>query len=193
MERASAIRGSSGLAAGAALLGLPLVAGIWSLARPDPVPKKVVDHPVAATAAVPAALLASVPAALPESVAGRRPEAPSMPPIAPANTGAPHAAGMLPHPITPEHRRIFRENSLIGSLDGAMDAKDAPGMRVLLKQYREEYPEDANIMQEGYELIASCLENPGPGPRAAAQRYHDERVDSGLRRYIRRHCLEEAK
>jgi hypothetical protein len=116
-----------------------------------------------------------------------------MPPIAPANTGAAHAAGMLPHPITPEHERIFRENSLIGSLDGAMDAKDAPGMRVLLKEYHDEYPEDANVLQEGYALIASCLENPGAGARAAAQRYYDERLDSGLRRFIRRHCLERAE
>ena len=113
-----------------------------------------------------------------------------MPPFAADNAGAPHPEGMLPHPITPRHERIFRENNLIGSLNGAMDAKDAPALRALLAQYREEYPEDANVMQEGYALVADCLEDRGSRTRAAAQRYYDERIDSGLRRYIRRHCLE---
>ena len=98
--------------------------------------------------------------------------------------------GMLPHPITAEHQRIFRENNLIGDLNGAMDVQDAAGLRALLKQYRDEYPEDAHVLADGYELIANCLEQPGPETRAAAQRYYDEQLDSGLRRYIRRHCLE---
>lgn len=97
---------------------------------------------------------------------------------------------MLPHPISPEHQRIFRENNLIGDLNGAMDVKDVAGLRKLLQQYREEYPEDAHVLQDGYELIANCLERPGPETRPIAQRYYDEELDSGLRRYIRRHCLE---
>ncbi len=97
---------------------------------------------------------------------------------------------MVPHPITEQHRRIFRENALIGQLDGAMDAKDALELRALVAEYRDEYPEDAHILQEGYELIAQCLEGTSDDLRAAAQRFYDERLDSGLRRYIRRHCLE---
>lgn len=97
---------------------------------------------------------------------------------------------MLPHPITPQHERIFHENNLIGDLNGAMDVKDAAGLRRLLAQYRDEYPEDAHVLQDGYELIANCLEQPGEATRAAAQRYYDEQLDSGLRRYIRRYCLE---
>jgi hypothetical protein len=46
------------------------------------------------------------------------------------------------------------------------------------------------VLQDGYELIANCLEKPGYATRAAAQRYYDEQLDSGLRRYIRRYCLE---
>jgi hypothetical protein len=97
---------------------------------------------------------------------------------------------MVPHPITPQHERIFRENNLIGDLNGAMDMKDAPGLRRLLQQYRDEYPEDAHVLQQGYAIIASCLESLTPETRSAAQRYYDEELDSGLRRYIRRHCLE---
>ena len=112
-------------------------------------------------------------------------------PVRPAGSGdVEHAEGMLPHAITPTHERIYRENQLIGNLNGAMDVKDAAGLRELLKQYREEYPEDAHVLADGYELIANCLERPGPETRAVAQRYYDEQLDSGLRRYIRRHCLE---
>jgi hypothetical protein len=111
-------------------------------------------------------------------------------PIRPAGSAPVNAEGMVPHPLTPQHERIFRENNLIGSLNGAMDVKDAAGLRALLKQYRDEYPEDAHVLQDGYELIANCLERPGIETRAVAQRYYDEQLDSGLRRYIRRHCLE---
>lgn len=97
---------------------------------------------------------------------------------------------MPSHPLTPEHQRIFRENNLIGDLNGAMDVGDVAGLRARLQQYREEYPEDAHVLQDGYELIADCLEHPGAQTRAKAQRYYDEELASGLRRYIRRHCLQ---
>jgi hypothetical protein len=111
-------------------------------------------------------------------------------PVRPAGSAQVNAEGMVPHPLTPQHERIFRENNLIGNLNGAMDVKDAAGLRRLLERYRDEYPEDAHVLQDGYELIADCLERPGPETRAVAQRYYDEQLDSGLRRYIRRHCLE---
>ena len=111
-------------------------------------------------------------------------------PIRPEGSDEVDGVGMLPHPLSPEHQRIFRENNLIGNLNGAMDVADVAGLRTLLKQYRDEYPEDAHVLQHGYELIANCLERPGPETRAIAQRYYDEELDSGLRRYIRRHCLE---
>jgi hypothetical protein len=110
--------------------------------------------------------------------------------IRPAGSDEVNAVGMLPHPITPKHRRIFRENNLIGDLNGAMDVADVAGLRKLVRQYRDEYPEDAHVLQAGYELIADCLDRPGPETRARAQRYYDEELASGLRRYIRRHCLE---
>ena len=94
-----------------------------------------------------------------------------------------------PHPITAEHRRIYYENHLLSQLDGAMDVKDVAGMRKLLKEYREKYPENGPGLQSGYELIANCLEHPGHH-RPEAQRYFDEERGSTLRRYVRRHCLE---
>lgn len=111
-------------------------------------------------------------------------------PIRPAGSVEVDAEGMLPHPITAQHRRIFHENDLIGALNSAMDQKDVAELRIQLKQYRDEYPEDAHVLADGYEIIADCLEHPGAETRAVAQRYYDEQLDSGLRRYIRRHCLE---
>ena len=99
-----------------------------------------------------------------------------------------------PHPHTPIHERIYRENTLFGQLNGAMDSKDAAGMRRLLAGYRDEYPEDAHFLQEGYAIIAACLETPGDeAARSAAERYWKERRASQLRRYVRRHCLDAAR
>ena len=94
-----------------------------------------------------------------------------------------------PHPIDSAHMRIQRENNLLGALDGAMDVNDGAGMRRLLQQYRNEFPEDANELQEGYRVIADCLEYPGPASTAAGQRYYDRERGSTLRRFVARHCL----
>ena len=47
-------------------------------------------------------------------------------------------------------------------------------MRRLLEQYRREYPEDDNMLQDGYAVIADCFEHPGDaaargGGRAGSQ------------------------
>jgi hypothetical protein len=95
-----------------------------------------------------------------------------------------------PHPITPEHQRIFRENSLIADLNGAMDVGDFRALRELNADYRKDYPEDDHLLQHGYDLIADCLEARTPENRAKAQRFFDTELASTLRRYVRRHCLE---
>jgi hypothetical protein len=94
------------------------------------------------------------------------------------------------HPITPQHERIYRENQLTFALDGAVDVQDARGIRRLLASYRQEFPEDSLVLQQGYELIADCLERPGEPSRAAAQHFYDSELASALRRHVRRHCLE---
>jgi len=168
----------------AALLAVGALA-FWLL-RPSPAAPEP-SEPVAAAAAPEPA---SPPAALARSETTPVNFSPDGVPIRPPGSAEMNAVGMLPHPITPEHERIFQENNLIGELNGAMDVKDVAGLRKLLQQYREEYPEDSHVMQDGYALIVNCLERPGPETRAVAQRYYDEQLDSGLRRYIRRHCLE---
>jgi len=99
-------------------------------------------------------------------------------------------AVLHPHPITPRHVRIQQENALIGQLNGAIDVEDGPGMRRLLDQYRDEFPEDENQLQEGYGVIADCLEHPGEASRAAGQRYYERERGSILRVFVQRLCLE---
>jgi hypothetical protein len=167
-----------------ALASLVLGGAAWWL-RPLPAPPEAVLEPAEGNAPAAQALASPPPQeTMPAQFTSEGA------PIRPAGSAEVDARGMVPHPLTPQHQRIFRENNLIGDLNGAMDVKDATGLRALLTQYREEYPEDAHVLQEGYALIADCLERAGPETRAAAQRYYDEQLDSGLRRYIRRHCLE---
>ena len=181
-EHAQSRRWGPGLTGLGALLALGALA--WWMLSPSSVPPEL-PGPAAAT---PAPAAAPAPATI---------HAETEPvnfqdglPVRPAGSAEVNAEGMVPHPITPTHERIFRENNLIGDLNGAMDVKDVAGLRALLKQYREEYPEDAHVLADGYQLIADCLEHPGAETRAVAQRYYDEQRDSSLRRYIRRHCLE---
>jgi hypothetical protein len=115
-------------------------------------------------------------------------------PLMPHDPEEPVAKGPVhPHPITPAHQRIYRENSLLHALNGAMDINDAAGMRRLLERYREDYPEDANELQEGYALIADCLEQPDAATLERARSYYANEIASPLRRYVRRHCFERAE
>jgi hypothetical protein len=95
------------------------------------------------------------------------------------------------HPLTPRHARIYRENNIIAAMEGAMDVRDGRGMRYLLQQYRSEFPDDPNELQEGYGIIANCLEHPGPETTAAGQQYYDRERGSTLRKFVARYCLGE--
>lgn len=97
-----------------------------------------------------------------------------------------------PHPITPQHERIYAENRLVGGIEGAMEVKDVAGMRRLLAQYRREYPEDDQELQDGYGVIADCIEHPGDVTLAAAHQFYDTQRHSPLRRFVRRVCFENA-
>ena len=101
-----------------------------------------------------------------------------------------HAPGEHPHPITPAHERIFRENNLVAALNLALDLEDAPRLRELVAQYRAEFPEDEYRLQEGYALIADCLEKLDAAARDRAQRFWDTEIRSQTRRYVRRYCLD---
>jgi len=113
-------------------------------------------------------------------------------PFKPHHPSTPDPEGpMHPHPITPEHERIFKENNLFGAISGAMDRRDTAGMRQLLAEYKDEYPEDSHLLQEGFAVIADCIDHPGEASTAAARAYYSANKASIIRRYVRRHCFEQ--
>jgi hypothetical protein len=180
------------LPAAALLLGL----GVWLAARGRPVEEARPDERVTAnekeTAPARPTLAAALQAPPPRELAPAEPwVADDGLPIMPAAPDALRPDGPVhPHPITPAHRRIFRENRLVGALNGAMDVRDVGAMRALLAAYRADYPEDDEMLQDGYALIAECFENPGEATRAAARSWADTHRGSTLRRFVNRHCLE---
>ena len=98
-----------------------------------------------------------------------------------------------PHPITPMHQRLYAENRLVGAIEGAIDGKDAAEIRRLLEQYRREYPEDDQEVQDGYALIADCMDHAGASARAAAERWLDAHNGSTAKRYVLRYCFDAAQ
>jgi hypothetical protein len=108
----------------------------------------------------------------------------------PQRDGDPIPPGAHPHPITPQHQRIFAENRVAFALDDATDAKDVAVMKKLLAQYRRDFPEDQWQLQGGYAVIIDCLEHPGPESRRAAERWLDQNNGSTVKRSVLRNCLE---
>jgi len=160
-----------------ALLGALTIRPRAKVPEPEPTPREVTPLPTRQQSLETAAQPGAVPVSMTL-------------PITPASSPPRQEELRHPHPITPEHERIYRENELTFALDGAVDIEDVSGIRRLLAIYRSEYPEDSLVMQQGYEIIADCLAQPGERTRAAAQRFYDTEFASSLRRHVRRHCLE---
>jgi hypothetical protein len=140
--------------------------------------------------APPAAAVEKVEPAPPASDIGLEPAAGGLP-IEPAAADAAVAAELRhPHPITPAHERLYRENNMLAALNRAVDLEDAARIRELVAQYRAEYPQDEHVLQEGYEIIAACLEQLDEATRLRAQRFWQTQIRSQTRRYVRRHCLD---
>jgi len=150
-------------------------------------------------AAEPAA--APAPAPPPPARAGAAtPPAPPAPPervaadgfgFMPEHDGDPKPPGPVhPHPISPQHQRLFAENRIAFALDDATDARDVAAMKDLLARYRREFPEDQWQLQDGYAVIIDCLERPGPASRRAAERWLDQNNGSTVKRSVLRNCIE---
>jgi hypothetical protein len=142
-------------------------------AAPAPVPPPM----RVATAATSAAPRASIAPSPDDNVVGPHPDDPHMP-------------GMHPHPITPEHERLYAENRLIQRLNDAMSFRKAKEMREMLVEYRKLDPEDVHLNQAGYEIICDCIEFPGDASLTAARHFYDTERHSTLRRFVRRVCFE---
>lgn len=188
-----------------ALLTVLVIAAVWLLRRPPLSPARTAVATDAAAAPPTATNVRRVPLpARPSAFTTPRPDAgpTTQPlevmadgiPIMPAHPDQPRPDGPVhPHPITPQHRRIFRENALVSGLHDALDARDAVALRRLLREYRAEFPGDEQQLQRGFELLAECLEHRDRADvQARAHDYWDTERASTLRRYVRRVCLENA-
>jgi hypothetical protein len=100
-------------------------------------------------------------------------------------------AAVLPHPLSPERLRDSEQLALFGQVHDAIRQRDATRARELVREHRARFPGDEQWRDhvEAYEIIADCIEYPGPESRAAGQRFVDEQRGSTMRRRVRRACL----
>lgn len=168
--------------------------GLWLGLRPKDeraahgAPRRVVEEKqqaklqnVAPTTAPPALPLPPAPAVASPS--------PSLNVVGPGPDD-PHEPGMVPHPLDEAHARIDTENRLLQALNDAMSFRKVKEMRELLATYRNLDPNDTDKTQLGYQVIADCIELPGPASLAAAHAFYDTQRHSPLRRFVRRICFE---
>ena len=103
----------------------------------------------------------------------------------------PAGPGMLPHPITKEHVRLYRDVELLDGAWQALKQRDFQQARVLLRQHASEYGAAGyDDLNDGLTLLADCMEHPSATTRARAQHFYDHRTASTARRKIRKHCLQ---
>ena len=169
------------------------LAGVWLLVReraPEPIATAPAEEEAPPPQEAPRALPRRAPAPPPPESTPHKEEIVTSDglPIMPVR-GEPSGLAH-PHPITPMHQRIYAENRLVGAIEGAIDVKDAAAIRRLLEQYRREYPEDEQDVQDGYAVIADCIDHAGAPARAAAERWLDAHNGSTAKRYVLRTCLE---
>src|SRR5689334_7993645 len=103
----------------------------------------------------------------------------------------PAGPGLLPHPITAEHLRIYRDVDLLEGAFRALERRDFVRARDLLAQHAREYASGYDDLQDGLTILADCMERPVAETRERAQQFYDRHTASTARRRIRRHCLEQ--
>lgn len=98
--------------------------------------------------------------------------------------------GHAPHPITPQHLRNYRQTELLHDAWAAIKMHDFATGRQIVATHRTDYPGQWEDMNEGLEVVADCMQSPGPDTVARARRFYRERTASMMRKRIRRFCLE---
>jgi hypothetical protein len=96
----------------------------------------------------------------------------------------------LPHPLTPQHLRLYRDVDLLRAADAEIKAGRFDAARALIAQHRRELAGMSAPEEEGLLLLADCAEQRSAGNVARVQRFYDAHTDSMLRRRLRRACLE---
>jgi hypothetical protein len=95
-----------------------------------------------------------------------------------------------PHPITAEHRRLYRDADLIDGAAALLRKGSVAEARALLAQHRAEYSQREGSDNAGLALLADCVERRDAASIGHAQAFYDRYTHSMVRRQIRRQCLE---
>ncbi len=118
------------------------------------------------------------------------PNRPKPPVFAGPGPDDPAGPGMLPHPITAEHKRLYRDVELLDGAWQALKSRDFERARALLNTHANEYASGYDDMQDGLIVLADCMQYPSATSRERAERFYTERTASSMRRRIRTHCLQ---
>lgn len=106
-----------------------------------------------------------------------------------ANTAA-AAHDRHPHPITAEHRKLYRDADLIDGAASLLRKNAVAEARALLARHRSEYGQRVGSDNEGLVLLADCIERNDAASVERARRFYDRNTASMVRRQIRKQCLE---
>lgn len=98
-----------------------------------------------------------------------------------------------PHPITQDHRRLYRDLDLLHAADLAIRDERYDEARALLAEHHRELPDLSQVEEEGLLLLADCAEQPNAANVARVQSFYDRHTSSTIRRQLRRTCLERAR
>lgn len=98
----------------------------------------------------------------------------------------------LQHPLSAEHRALYRDSDLLDASWRALQAHDFERAREVLAQHRAESTRTHDDLNDGLTILADCMQHPSATARERAQRFYDEQTFSMARRRIRRYCLEAA-
>lgn len=96
----------------------------------------------------------------------------------------------LPHPITAEHLRLYRDADLLNGASQALATRSVAGARALLAQHEREYGATGATEREGLTVLADCIAEPSAATRQRARSFYATHRASTARRQIRRECLE---
>lgn len=99
----------------------------------------------------------------------------------------------LPHPITDDHRRLYRDVDLLHAAEEAIDQERFDHARQLLLTHQRELPGMSPLEAEGLWLLVDCVERPNATHTARVQTFYDAHTASTVRRRLRRSCLERAR
>ena len=112
-------------------------------------------------------------------------------PIMPPGANDPRPDGPVhPHPITPQHQRIYARTAWSASSTAPWTSRTCRRCGSCSRSTGATTRKTTTMLQDGYAVIADCLEHPGEATRAAATQWAETHRGSTLRRFVNRHCLE---